>query len=106
MWLHGSAGAGKSAVAQTMAMEFRAGENLAASFFFSRTAPPDSHRGHEGRFVTTIACQLTEVVPGLDRYVEQVILSRPLVFDLSLYAAPGDECSYKICIPLLITFAW
>ncbi|KAF9043073.1 hypothetical protein BJ165DRAFT_1482609, partial [Panaeolus papilionaceus] len=84
MWLYGSAGAGKSAVAQTMAQEFRAVLNLAASFFFSRTAPPNSHRGHEGRFVTTIACQLTEVVPGLHRYVEQIILSRPSVFDLTL----------------------
>ncbi|KAF9043077.1 hypothetical protein BJ165DRAFT_1390688, partial [Panaeolus papilionaceus] len=84
MWLHGSAGAGKSAVAQTMAQEFRAGSNLAASFFFSRTAPSSSHRGHEGRFVTTIAYQLTEVVPGLHRYVEQVVLSRPSVFDLTL----------------------
>ncbi|KAF9043147.1 hypothetical protein BJ165DRAFT_226436 [Panaeolus papilionaceus] len=84
MWLYGSAGAGKSAVAQTMCMEFRARSNLAASFFFSRTAPLDSHRGHEGRFVTTIACQLVEVVPGLQRYVEQVVLNRPLVFDLTL----------------------
>ncbi|KAF9043150.1 hypothetical protein BJ165DRAFT_226300 [Panaeolus papilionaceus] len=84
MWLYGSAGAGKSAVAQTMSMEFRAKCNLAASFFFSRTAPLDSHRGHEGRFVATIAYQLTEVVPGLQRYVEQVVLNRPSVFDLTL----------------------
>ncbi|KAF9043155.1 hypothetical protein BJ165DRAFT_227121 [Panaeolus papilionaceus] len=84
MWLYGSAGAGKSAVAQTMSMEFREKCNLAASFFFSRTAPLDSHRGHEGRFVATIAYQLTEVVPGLKRYVEQVVLNRPSVFDLTL----------------------
>ncbi|KAF9043144.1 hypothetical protein BJ165DRAFT_1320680, partial [Panaeolus papilionaceus] len=84
MWLYGSAGAGKSAVAQTMCIEFQARSNLAASFFFSRTAPLDSHRGHEGRFVTTIACQLVEVVPGLRHYVEQVVLNRPLVFDLTL----------------------
>ncbi|KAF9058280.1 hypothetical protein BJ165DRAFT_122102 [Panaeolus papilionaceus] len=84
MWLYGSAGAGKSAVAQTFAMELQAGSNLVASFFFSRTAHVNSHRNHAGRFVTTIAYQLTEVVPGLLRYVEHVIATRPSVFDLTL----------------------
>ncbi|KAF9043322.1 hypothetical protein BJ165DRAFT_237040 [Panaeolus papilionaceus] len=84
MWLYGSAGAGKSAVAQTLAMEHQAGSNLAASFFFSRTAHVNSHRNHAGRFVTTIAYQLTEVVPGLLRYVEHVIATRPSVFNLTL----------------------
>ncbi|KAF9035986.1 hypothetical protein BJ165DRAFT_1395538 [Panaeolus papilionaceus] len=84
MWLYGSAGAGKSAVAQTFAMELRAASNLAASFFFSRTAHLNSHRGHEGRFVTTIAYQLTQIVPGLQCFVEQVIATGPSVFDLTL----------------------
>ncbi|KAF9058269.1 hypothetical protein BJ165DRAFT_120998 [Panaeolus papilionaceus] len=84
LWLYGSAGAGKSAVAQTLAMELRAASNLAASFFFSRTAQLNSHRGHEGRFVTTIAYQLTEVVTGLKHFVEHVIVSRPSIFDLTL----------------------
>ncbi|KAF9058252.1 hypothetical protein BJ165DRAFT_1361169, partial [Panaeolus papilionaceus] len=84
MWLYGSAGAGKSAVAQTFAMELRAASNLAASFFFSRTAHLNGHRGHEGRFVTTIACQLAEVVPNLQGYVEHVIVSKPSVFNLAL----------------------
>ncbi|KAF9058249.1 hypothetical protein BJ165DRAFT_119655 [Panaeolus papilionaceus] len=82
LWLYGSAGAGKSAVAQTLAMELAS--NLAASFFFSRTAHANSHRGHEGRFVTTIAYQLTEIVPGLQRFVEHVIASRRSVLDLTL----------------------
>ncbi|KAF9043153.1 hypothetical protein BJ165DRAFT_1390762, partial [Panaeolus papilionaceus] len=84
MWLYGSAGAGKSAVAQTTCERLRVRSNLAASFFFSRTAPADSHRGHEERFVTTIAYQLTESIPDLRRYVGQVILDRPSVFDLTL----------------------
>ncbi|KAF9043167.1 hypothetical protein BJ165DRAFT_1405538 [Panaeolus papilionaceus] len=84
MWLYGSAGAGKSAVAQTACERLHAHSNLAASFFFSRTAPVDSHRGHEGRFVTTIAYQLTESIPDLRPYVEQVIMARPSVFDLNL----------------------
>ncbi|KAF9058238.1 hypothetical protein BJ165DRAFT_1380269 [Panaeolus papilionaceus] len=84
MWLYGSAGAGKSAVAQTLAVELRAASNLAASFFFSRTAHVNSHRGHEGRFVTTIAYQLTQIVPGLQRFVEHVVATAPSVFDLTL----------------------
>ncbi|KAF9058262.1 hypothetical protein BJ165DRAFT_1380276, partial [Panaeolus papilionaceus] len=84
LWLYGSAGAGKSAVAQTFAMELRAASNLAASFFFSRTAHVNSHRGHEGCFVTTIAYQLAEVVPNLQGYVEHVIVSKPSVFNLAL----------------------
>ncbi|KAF9035934.1 hypothetical protein BJ165DRAFT_1316179, partial [Panaeolus papilionaceus] len=84
LWLYGSAGAGKSAVAQTFAEELRAATNLAASFFFSRTAHLNSHRGHEGRFVATIAYQLTEVVPGLQRYVEHVIATRRSVLDVTL----------------------
>ncbi|KAF9058256.1 hypothetical protein BJ165DRAFT_119967 [Panaeolus papilionaceus] len=82
--LYGSAGAGKSAVAQTLAMELRAASNLAASFFFSRTANANSHRGHEGRFVTTIAYHLTQIVPGLQRFVEHAVATAPSVFDLTL----------------------
>ncbi|KAF9032772.1 hypothetical protein BJ165DRAFT_767771 [Panaeolus papilionaceus] len=84
LWLYGSAGAGKSAVAQTFAMELRAASNLAASFFFSRTANLSSHRGHEERFVTTIAYQLTQIVPGLQCFVEHVVATAPSVFDLTL----------------------
>ncbi|KAF9031449.1 hypothetical protein BJ165DRAFT_868201 [Panaeolus papilionaceus] len=84
MWLYGSAGAGKSAIAQTMSEELRAGSKLAASFFFSRTAPAESHRGHEARFVVTIAYQLSEVIQGLRRHVERAVVNRPSVFDLTL----------------------
>ncbi|KAF9043295.1 hypothetical protein BJ165DRAFT_1545564 [Panaeolus papilionaceus] len=84
LWLYGSAGAGKSAVAQTLSEWLREGDNLAASFFFSRTAPADSHRGHEGRFVSTIAYQLVQSIPGLRLYVEQIIDRSPSVFNLTL----------------------
>ncbi|KAF9035954.1 hypothetical protein BJ165DRAFT_642284 [Panaeolus papilionaceus] len=84
LWLYGSAGAGKSAVAQTLAIELRAASNLAASFFFSRTAHLDSHRGHEGRFVASIAYQLTQIVPALQCFVEHVVATAPSVFDLTL----------------------
>ncbi|KAF9043289.1 hypothetical protein BJ165DRAFT_1304015, partial [Panaeolus papilionaceus] len=84
MWLYGSAGAGKSAIAQTTSEELSLLCNLAASFFFSRTAPESSYRGDESRFVATIAYQLTEVMPGLRSYVESAIQNRPSIFDLTL----------------------
>ncbi|PPQ69540.1 hypothetical protein CVT24_001470 [Panaeolus cyanescens] len=83
-WIHGPAGVGKSAIAQTTAERLHKGGKLAASFFFSKTAPPESHRGHEERFVTTIAHQLTENVPGLRKLVQDVIENKPSVFDLNL----------------------
>ncbi|KAF9043256.1 hypothetical protein BJ165DRAFT_233304 [Panaeolus papilionaceus] len=84
MWLYGSAGAGKSAIAQTISEELRAASNLAASFFFSRTASADSHQGHEGRFVTTIAYQLSQTMPALRSYIEHAILNDSSVFDVTL----------------------
>ncbi|KAF9043248.1 hypothetical protein BJ165DRAFT_1325420, partial [Panaeolus papilionaceus] len=84
MCLYGSAGAGKSAIAQTTSEDLSLLCNLAASFFFSRTAPESSYRGDESRFVTTITHQLTEVMPGLRSYVENAIRNRPSVFDHSL----------------------
>ncbi|KAF9043173.1 hypothetical protein BJ165DRAFT_229193 [Panaeolus papilionaceus] len=84
MWLYGAAGAGKSTISQTVCEEICAGSNLAASFFFSRMAPVECHCGHEGGFVATIAYQLTVAIPGLRRYVEQVILTRPSVFALAI----------------------
>ncbi|PPQ85371.1 hypothetical protein CVT24_005367 [Panaeolus cyanescens] len=84
MWLHGPAGVGKSAVAQTTAETLHKSGKLAASFFFSKTAPTESHRGHDGRFVTTIAHQLTERIPDLRKLVQDVIKNKLSVFDLNL----------------------
>lgn len=46
MWLNGPAGAGKSAIAQTIAERYK-GSRLAASSFFLRNSPD---RGHVDRF--------------------------------------------------------
>ncbi|KAF9046111.1 hypothetical protein BJ165DRAFT_1346045, partial [Panaeolus papilionaceus] len=83
-WLYGSAGAGKSAIAQTVSEDLASGSNLAASFFFSRTSSAETHRGHEERFVTTIVYQLALSIPGLRSYIERIIESNPSVFDLTL----------------------
>jgi len=61
-WLHGPAGSGKSAIAQTVSETCSARGQLAASFFFSRSAPSRSHaRG----FFTTIALQIAHSMPQM-----------------------------------------
>ena len=73
MWLNGPAGAGKSAIAQTIAG--RSGEQLAASFFFLRSS---SDRGTATRFFTTLAWQLAQNIPELLPYIESAIKIEPL----------------------------
>ncbi|KAF9039127.1 hypothetical protein BJ165DRAFT_364821 [Panaeolus papilionaceus] len=89
-WLYGSAGAGKSAIAQTVSEDLKSSSNLAASFFFSRTSSAETHRGHEGRFVTTLAYQLALSIPGLRSYIERTIDNIPSVFDLTLVQQVTD----------------
>ncbi|KAF8989268.1 hypothetical protein BDQ17DRAFT_1334146 [Cyathus striatus] len=61
MWLHGPAGAGKSAIAQTVAELCFMKEILVASFFFSRTAT-ETGRDNGTKLVPTIAHQLGNTV--------------------------------------------
>ncbi|KAF9039140.1 hypothetical protein BJ165DRAFT_366910 [Panaeolus papilionaceus] len=89
-WLYGSAGAGKSAIAQTVSEDLKSSSNLAASFFFSRTSSAATHRGHEERFVTTLAYQLALSVPGLRSYIERTVDNIPSVFDLTLVQQVTD----------------
>ncbi|KAF2402851.1 hypothetical protein EJ06DRAFT_536387 [Trichodelitschia bisporula] len=60
-WLSGLAGTGKSTVAQTLATECFEKGRLGASFFFSRSG---ADVRHAGKFVTSIAAQLADNVPG------------------------------------------
>ncbi|KAJ7438420.1 hypothetical protein FB451DRAFT_1448183 [Mycena latifolia] len=60
LWLHGSAGAGKSAIAQMFAGHCQSQRRLGASFFFKRGHPK---RGTWHGLVPTIAYQLAKSVP-------------------------------------------
>lgn len=62
LWLHGSAGAGKSAIAQTIAGYCSDQGRLGAAFFFKRGDP---ERGTWNRLFTTIAYQLARAFPAL-----------------------------------------
>ena len=74
IWLNGPAGAGKSAIAQTIAGRC-SGEQLAASFFFLRNS---SDRGTATRLFTTLAWQLAQNIPELLSYIESAIKTEPL----------------------------
>jgi len=74
VWLNGPAGAGKSAIAQTIAGRC-SGEQLAASFFFLRNS---SDRGTATRLFTTLAWQLAKNIPELLSYIESAVETEPL----------------------------
>ncbi|KAH0826316.1 hypothetical protein J3R83DRAFT_5262 [Lanmaoa asiatica] len=62
-WLSGLAGSGKSAVAQTVADRYAAGQHrLAASFFFSRK---EILRRKAQGFFPTLACQILAFAPSI-----------------------------------------
>ncbi|KAJ7635266.1 hypothetical protein FB45DRAFT_1057137 [Roridomyces roridus] len=60
LWLHGPAGAGKSAIAQTLCQEMAADDHPVASFFFKRGDPS---RGESMKLFPTIAYQLAYLIP-------------------------------------------
>ncbi|KAF9260218.1 hypothetical protein L218DRAFT_962835 [Marasmius fiardii PR-910] len=80
-WLRGSAGIGKSAIAQTISEEFEKTGRLAASFFFSRHQPK---RNLSNYLFPAIAYQLTSSVPELREPIANVIRSDPDVLQHSL----------------------
>ena len=76
LWLHGPAGAGKSAIAQTVA-ETRAGrDELAASFFFARTV---SSRNSLKHLFPTIAVQIALSAPGKRRKLDNILKNDPWI---------------------------
>ncbi|KAF8805049.1 hypothetical protein BYT27DRAFT_7193581 [Phlegmacium glaucopus] len=83
MWLYGPAGAGKSAIAQSIAELCYEANLLAASFFFSRTA---GGRNDESRLIPTLVYQLCLSMPAIRKYVEDIVDRDPLVLSRSLEA--------------------
>jgi len=81
MWVYGPAGAGKSAIAQTIAEMCEREMMLLASFFFSRNDPS---RSNVNSLIATLAYQITLNLP----YVRDAILAAidhdPLIFSKSL----------------------
>ncbi|KAF9255337.1 hypothetical protein L218DRAFT_1035842, partial [Marasmius fiardii PR-910] len=79
-WLRGSAGVGKSAIAQTVAERCQ-GRELIASFFFSRS---DANRNNIHYFALAIADSITKEIPSLRKRIIQTVQDRPEILRASL----------------------
>lgn len=88
LWIHGPLGSGKSAIAQTLAKNYTSESTnnckLAASFFFSSTAPD---RNTDKNLIATLAYQLVRSISGVEDYsavLGPVVKSNPAIFESSL----------------------
>jgi len=81
LWLYGAAGAGKSAIAHTLAEMCEKYGCLLATFFFWKTA---AERNDISRFVTTIAYQIARAIPALRPLVETAVDVDPMIFQQSV----------------------
>ncbi|KAM6502768.1 hypothetical protein JOM56_002745 [Amanita muscaria] len=72
-WVHGPAGAGKSAIAQTMAQSCGR-QKVAATFFFFRS---DASRNDGNRLFPTLAYQLAFSIPAIKDHIVQSLHERP-----------------------------
>lgn len=105
IWLYGPAGAGKSAIAQSVMKRAHKEGRLGASFFFSRGA---AGRSTSERLFSTIAYQLSKNIPALAQSVEGAMLSNrdiPLLdletqFEL-LIDHPSRQCTMSMPYPLV-----
>ena len=83
MWLYGSAGAGKSAIAHKIAHRCNLQNLLLASFFFARSDPT---RCTAKYLIATIAYQITISIPGAREKIVATVEKDPPIFTRSLEA--------------------
>jgi len=83
LWLYGPAGAGKSAIAQTIAELLEELGLLAAAFFFSRNA---AGRDDKTRLVATLVYQLIKSIPEIRAHVLGALEQDPALFSCSIDA--------------------
>lgn len=86
LWLSGPAGVGKSAVAQTVAEEFRDIGLLGAAFFFSRP----NHRDDANTLIPTISYQLAIRHPQYKYLITQRLADDPLILSKNYRAQFHD----------------
>ena len=81
LWLYGAAGAGKSAIAHTLAEICENHGWLVVSFFFWKTA---GERNNAKRFVATIAHQVVLAIPAVRELVGEAVDHNPFIFQQSI----------------------
>ncbi|KAF9484934.1 hypothetical protein BDN70DRAFT_27139 [Pholiota conissans] len=87
LWLHGPAGAGKSALAQTIAELCKEQDLLAAVFFFARNSPD---RANGRLLIATLVHQLTSTFPRTRSYIQKSIHRDESVFDRNISSQAED----------------
>src|ERR1700691_1147445 len=80
-WVSGSAGSGKSALAQTIAKHYDSKGRLAASFFFLRGG---GSRNTISRTIPTLAYQISLSIPATKPYIRDVVRKDPGIFNQGL----------------------
>ncbi|KAK6974814.1 NACHT domain-containing protein [Favolaschia claudopus] len=83
LWMHGPAGTGKSAIAQSFCEDLQGQASLAGSFFFKRGHPS---RGNATKLWPTIAYQLALISPAFKAAIAMHLTSNPALIDKSLPA--------------------
>jgi len=81
LWLYGAAGAGKSAIAHSLAEICEKYGCLLATFFFWKTA---AERSNITRCVATIAYQISRAIPASRSYIEAAVDADPMIFQQSI----------------------
>ncbi|KAF7346664.1 putative nwd2 protein [Mycena sanguinolenta] len=76
LWLYGPAGAGKSAIMQTLARELQDAGRLGGSFFFKRGHVA---RGNAKKLFATIAYQLALSIPWLRTPISRIVENDPSI---------------------------
>ncbi|KAJ6479460.1 hypothetical protein C8R47DRAFT_606871 [Mycena vitilis] len=106
LWLYGSAGMGKSAIAQTLAAECQEDRILGASFFFRRG---NMRRGNWKGLFPTLAYQLAAAYPELGNALRQAIERDRLVFGQAmrhqfqkLIVAPFEQSPQLAVRPIIV----
>ncbi|KAF9537636.1 hypothetical protein CPC08DRAFT_534823 [Agrocybe pediades] len=81
LWLNGGAGAGKSAIARSVAEQCTDEGLLLGAFFFNAG---DMSRNHVGNLVATISYQISTRLPEFRDIVSAIIEDFPLIFKSSI----------------------
>ncbi|KAJ6544389.1 hypothetical protein B0H19DRAFT_1267659 [Mycena capillaripes] len=81
LWLHGPAGAGKSAIMQSLCQKLQDVGSLGGAFFFKRGHPS---RGNGNKLFPTIAYQLSLCFPELNHAISRIVEEDPSIIHRSL----------------------
>ncbi|PPQ78351.1 hypothetical protein CVT25_011634 [Psilocybe cyanescens] len=81
LWLHGPAGAGKTAIGHSLAEMLSVQGQLGATFFFLRTADT---RNNARLLITTLAYNLALTIPEIFPFLSTTVENSPYVFQQSL----------------------